>query len=121
MILSILKMKCPKCHTGDMFIHRNPYNLKLIDKMYPKCLCCGENLEPEPGFYFGAMYVSYGLGVIFFLLTFYLMHLLLGVEGWVFLTFYSLTLLVLWPVIFRISRVIYLYLFVRYDKKACSK
>ena len=120
MILSILKMKCPKCHVGDMFIDKNPYHLKMVDKMPPICPCCGENFEPEPSFYFGAMYVSYGLGVVFFLLTFFLMYVVAHIEGWVFLTFYSTTLLVLWPVIFRIARVIYLYLFVKYDKNACK-
>jgi uncharacterized protein (DUF983 family) len=119
MIPSILKMKCPKCHQGNMFINSNPYKRSTVDKMPSNCPCCGENFMPEPSFYFGAMFISYGLGVAWFLLGF-LVTCLLNVEGWVFLSIYTATLLMLWPAIFRYSRVIYLYLFVRYDKNACK-
>jgi len=35
--------------------------------MYHKCTVCQQRFEPEPGYYFGAMFISYGLSVIFLL------------------------------------------------------
>src|SRR5690348_15008176 len=70
---SILKMKCPRCHEGDMFPKGTLYSSKFAD-MHPYCPCCGQNLEPEPGYYFGAMYVSFAFNVGIFLVAFFLLN-----------------------------------------------
>lgn len=121
MLSALIKLKCPKCHEGNLFINPNPYILSTIDKMPKVCPCCDQPFEPEPGFYYGAMYISYGIGVVLFLTSFFLMEVLLQVSGYLFLGFYICSLLTLWPVVFRYSRVIYIYLFVRYDSKIISK
>ena len=121
MISSLLKFKCPKCHEGNLFLNSNPYNLKTIDKMPQHCPCCGQPFQPEPGFYYGAMYISYGLGVILFMAGFFIMEILLKVSGYWFLGLYITALLALWPIVFRLSRVIYIYLFVRFDQTAASR
>jgi hypothetical protein len=77
--------------------------------------------EPEPGFDYGAMYVSYGLGVSIFIADFVLFVLLLDLPGLAFISLNTLTLLILWPFIFRLSRVIYLNLFEKYDPNAAKK
>ncbi|MBK9636286.1 MAG: DUF983 domain-containing protein [Bacteroidetes bacterium] len=46
-----------------MFIDRNPYHLKTMSKMHSHCPNCGLNFEPEPGYYYGAMYVSYAFTI----------------------------------------------------------
>jgi uncharacterized protein (DUF983 family) len=120
MIASILKMKCPKCHVGNIFVNNNHFKLSTLSHINKTCSCCGQPFEPEPGFYFGAMYVSYGLGVVYFLLSFLIFDYLLHFPGWLFLGIYIISLLILWPIVFRISRVMYLNLFVRYDKHACN-
>lgn len=61
-LYSIFKMKCPQCHEGDFFVSR-PYDLKKAGDIHYKCSECGLKYSPEPGFYYGAMFVSYGLGV----------------------------------------------------------
>jgi len=33
--------------------------------MYPTCPVCGHHFEREPGFFQGAMYVSYGIGIVY--------------------------------------------------------
>ncbi len=118
MVLSILKMKCPKCHKGNLFIDVNPYHLSKVDKMPERCPVCRQHFQPEPGFYYGAMYISYGIGVILFMIGFLIMEIILQIQGYSFIIGYSLLLLILWPVLFRYARVIYIYLFVRYDKNA---
>ena len=69
-LYSVLAAKCPKCHKGDFFETSNPYNLKKFDKMHKKCPECGQDFELETGFYYGAMYVSYGLTVMFGLIVY---------------------------------------------------
>lgn len=58
--------KCPRCHQGKIF--REPFIFSDPLSMYPNCAQCNQATEPEPGFYFGAMFISYILST-FFLLT----------------------------------------------------
>ncbi len=57
--------KCPRCRQGDIFT--KPLNLKDPLSMPERCRYCGQRTEPEIGFYYGAMMVSYGLSVWLFL------------------------------------------------------
>jgi uncharacterized protein (DUF983 family) len=50
---SIFKARCPACHEGPV--------LKNIFGIYPRCSVCGHDFCPEPGFYLGAMAVSFML------------------------------------------------------------
>jgi uncharacterized protein (DUF983 family) len=58
---SILRSKCPHCQEGDFFKYKG---FKGIGEVPDKCSACGERFHLEPGFYFGAMYFSYGMGVL---------------------------------------------------------
>ena len=55
-------MKCPQCQEGDFFVSHS-YDLKKAGDIHERCSECDLKYSPEPGFYFGAMFVSYGLGV----------------------------------------------------------
>ena len=59
----ILRNRCPKCGNGTLFVRPNAYDLRHASKMNASCKHCGEDFEREPGFYFGAAYVSYALTV----------------------------------------------------------
>jgi len=61
-LYSILHLKCPYCQEGDFFV-AHPYNLRRAGDTYEKCPICQGKFSIEPGFYFGAMYVSYGITV----------------------------------------------------------
>ncbi|HEY0978931.1 MAG TPA: DUF983 domain-containing protein [Flavobacteriales bacterium] len=61
-LYSILHLKCPVCHEGDFFL-AHPYNLGKAGELHGRCPACGCNYEKEIGFYTGAMYVSYAIGV----------------------------------------------------------
>jgi hypothetical protein len=86
-------------------------------QMNDRCSQCGQSFMPEPGYYFGAMFVSYGLNAAFFIAVWVL--LLLFMDD-VSLTVMIIALLAvvfgLLPVTFRLSRVLWIYIFVRYDK-----
>ena len=57
--------KCPRCRQGDIFT--KPLELKDPLSMPERCRYCGQKTEPEIGFYYGAMMVSYALSVWLFL------------------------------------------------------
>jgi uncharacterized protein (DUF983 family) len=115
-IISLLAMKCPRCHKGKLFVRQNPFNLKMLSKMPEKCSCCELLFEPEPGFYYGAMFVSYFLCIPIMFLNYFIFEEGMGISGPYFLTANAIVLLILWPVIFRYARVFYIYLFVGFDE-----
>jgi uncharacterized protein (DUF983 family) len=122
-LYSIFTGTCPRCHEGRVFLYKNPYNLKHIMEMNHYCPECGLNFKPETGFYFGATYVSYAIGVAI------AVTISVGLSPWIpfFENFeiYALaiigTITVLSPVIFRLSRHGWLKVFNKYDKDAIAK
>lgn len=54
-----LMLKCPVCGKSNLFKSKHSYDFKNILVMNPKCTNCNEDFEVEPGFYQGAMYMSY--------------------------------------------------------------
>lgn len=114
-VYSIISCTCPRCHESKMFVNRNPYKLENWDKMLPDCPTCGLHFEREPGFFQGAMYVSYGLGVA---LSFgvLLIDLIIGFNPTSFFIANTFALVFLAPILFRWSRSIYLNIFIKYDK-----
>jgi uncharacterized protein (DUF983 family) len=114
---NILTNKCPRCHEGSFFETNNPYDLKAFARMNNNCPECQEDLRRETGFYFGAAYVSYGLTVAFGIGLYLLMCTWGNMEILVYLITFSTLLIVLMPLFYRYSRLIWIYLFVSYRKK----
>jgi uncharacterized protein (DUF983 family) len=115
-LYSILTGTCPRCHEDHMYIERNPYYLTQIFKMHERCRSCGLKYKIEPSFFFGAMYVSYGLGVALsialFIITFWFLNINL-MDSFIAIV---VMLTVLMPVIARVSRNIWINFFIHYDK-----
>jgi uncharacterized protein (DUF983 family) len=109
---SIFRMTCPRCRQGEMF-----HKLEVLHplKMHKQCSVCGQRFEPEPGFYYGAMFISYifigffSLGLVG-LCVFYF-HL--SVEYSFLILFAFLAIMFLWNL--RFSRSIWIHLVVKYD------
>lgn len=59
------KYKCPRCRQGDIFT--KPLQLSKPLDMPKRCQYCGQLTEPEIGFYYGAMMISYGISAWLFL------------------------------------------------------
>ena len=117
-VYSMVTGKCPKCHEDDMYMSKNPYNLTTTMKMHENCRNCGLKYKIEPNFFFGAMYISYGLSVLEGLAVFLIAHFVFKAG---FLNTFIALLIVLFlsmPVITRYSRNIYINLFVSYNKNA---
>lgn len=105
---AILHERCPRCYEGQLFTHR-PYSLKFME-MNKNCPVCGQDLEVEPGFYYGAMYISYALTLTVVIPTIIAVYFLMKDPAvWVYLSIISGLLLGLAPVCFRYARILMLY------------
>jgi hypothetical protein len=106
-----------------MFIDNNSYRkitLKHIFNMHEHCPICTQQYDLEPGFWYGTAYVSYALAVAVSVATFIAWLVLIGVginDNRIFywLIMNAVLLVVLQPWMMRMSRVIYIRFFVRYD------
>lgn len=116
MLYSVLHWKCPQCHEGELFVNPNPYNPNTIGDMPHQCGHCGQKFLLEPGFYYGAMYVSYALTVALSVAVFVAMVVLWEFHTLWFLGLNALVILALFPIIFRTSRAVWINLFVKYRK-----
>lgn len=103
----IFNAKCPSCHKGDVFA-QSSFSLIRMPKMHQNCAQCGHKFEKEPGYFFGAMYVSYGLVLAELAISFLLFWLLSIPEDYLFLVLF-LPIILLWPLNFRLSRMIWMY------------
>lgn len=86
--------------------------------MPARCPVCGQAYEPEPGFYWGAMFVSYFFAVAVFAVSGVALYCLAGDPPlWVYVSTVAVVSLLSTPLVFRYSRAIMLYLFggVRYN------
>ena len=121
---SMLTMRCPRCRLGPMFKNPNPFRklkLSYIFDMPGNCPVCNQKYDLETGFWYGTGYVSYALAVAVSAATFIAWLVLIGVSTddnrifwWLGLN--ALLLLAIQPWLMRLSRVIYIRFFVRYDE-----
>jgi len=76
------------------------------------CPVCHLRFEREPGFFWGSMYISFGLTVGIFLAVLIAKSLFFNEIEWYLQYAITIGLLLLFsPVLFRVSRVIMLYAF----------
>jgi len=101
-----------------MYKDHNPYHLTAIFKMHDRCSHCNTKYKIEPSFFYGAMYVSYAVGIAFAVAAFVISFLLLKAS--LVISFISIvgTLVAFLPIIIRLSRNIWINIFISYDPKA---
>jgi len=120
LIPSILRKKCPNCRKGNMFKNSSIFPLKEMMHMPERCSECGQKMEIELGFYYGTGYVSYALSVAIAIFNFVWYTVLVGFSWqdnsiWYYLGITITMLVLLQPWLMRMSRVLYLYMFVKYN------
>ncbi|MBZ9651453.1 DUF983 domain-containing protein [Psychroflexus montanilacus] len=120
-LYSIFTGKCPVCHEGKMYVESNPYKLNKIYEMHERCSVCNTKYKIEPSFFYGAMYISYGIGVAFAVAAFITSYFFIGLE--VVPSFISIivVLVLLGPIIMRLARNIWINMFLSYDEDAKHK
>ena len=118
---SILTGTCPRCQEESMYLDKNLLHIQNCIKMNDHCSHCGLQYQIEPSFFYGAMYVSYGLniavGVAAFIVSFLVLKTSLKTS---FISIIA-SFILLFPVVMRLSRTIYINMFVSYDATAARK
>ncbi|HEX8562481.1 MAG TPA: DUF983 domain-containing protein [Flavobacterium sp.] len=114
-LYSILTGTCPKCQNENMYVNKNPYVISETMEMHDHCSYCGTKYKMEPNFFFGAMYVSYALAVAESMLAFAVCYLWLDMTIGASFVAILITLFLLMPLITRLSRNIYINMFMSYD------
>lgn len=120
-LYSILFGSCPKCHQESMYVNKNPYILSDALKMHERCSHCNSKYKIEPSFFYGSMYVSYGVGIAFSVAAFIISHVILNSSLITAFIAIVLTLVGFMPIIMRLSRNIWINLFLSYDKELAKK
>lgn len=114
-LYSILRVKCPHCHEGPFFEDPNPYNFSKMGHVLPECPVCHRSYSREPGFYFGALYVAYALGVALFVSAFvatYVIYPEASTE--LYIAVVVLSMILLGPVLYALSKIIWANMFYAY-------
>ena len=120
LIPAILQNKCSRCRRGPLYLDAHPYHLKTFMKMHETCPVCGQPFEIEPGFWYGTGFVSYALAVAVCVATFIAWKVLVGFSlhdnrlFW-WMSINGVLLVLMQPVLMRMSRTIWLNFFVWYD------
>ncbi|WP_336065383.1 DUF983 domain-containing protein [Mesoflavibacter sp. CH_XMU1404-2] len=120
-LYSIITGTCPKCQEESMYEDSNPYNVSKLFSMHERCSNCNTKYKIEPSFFYGAMYVSYAVGIAFGVAAFVISYLFIGTSlKSAFIAIVG-ALIVFYPVIVRLSRNIWINIFMSYDKNLAKK
>ncbi len=117
-LYSIFRNKCPRCQEGEFFKYGISFNPKKITTLHDNCPSCNLKYMMEPSFFFGAMYVNYGLSVALFVAIFIIAKVFIGLtilQSFIAIVVISLLLI---PITLRLSRIIWINIFVGYNKEA---
>ena len=114
LLASIFTMRCPKCRQSALYkssIFGGIYN------MHKNCPNCNQRYEIEPGFFWGAMYIGYGLSSAYMLIGTVICIFLLGISPMrsVFVT--AILGLFIFPMTARLARSIWVHIYIHYDSK----
>jgi uncharacterized protein (DUF983 family) len=116
----IIGGKCPRCQNGNLFESQNSYKYGKMTTMNTHCSNCGLKFDREPGYFFGAMYVSYAMNIAFFVMALIAFYLFFDekISGLVYMLGYVLITVLLFPIIYRLSRSIWINIMVKYQPNA---
>lgn len=119
---STLQCKCPRCREGKLFKNPLRFRFKGNLEMNKTCPECGQPTEIEVGFYYGTGYVSYALTVALTVSTLVAWWVLIGFSTednrffwWMGLN--AIFLILIQPLLMRLSRSIWISWFVSYDSE----
>jgi uncharacterized protein (DUF983 family) len=105
-IKALVSARCPRCRRGPVF---RSNLLGLIGEVNEVCPVCGLRFLRETGYFLGAMYISYGLGVLTILPVAVLLAVVLEWPLAVVLTVVVLQSLLSMPLFLRLSRLIWMH------------
>jgi uncharacterized protein (DUF983 family) len=106
---AIAQAKCPKCREGNMF-PVSTFSYRKLTVIHSRCAVCGADLIPEPGFYDGAMYISYAFSVALMITSLVAINVLVEKpELWMYMSSVIGLTAALMPAMLRYSKTLYQY------------
>ncbi len=99
---AIWRLRCPRCLSGEVF--------ESLWKMRRTCPSCQLEYEREQGYFLGAMYISYGMGLALGVPMLLWMRVFWNFSRTEFLLALVLTLALLSPLMFRYSRIFWIHI-----------
>ncbi len=120
-LYSIFTGTCPVCQNESMYTSSNLYNPSKTQEMHERCSHCDTKYKIEPSFFYGSMYVSYGVGIAIAMVIFAITYFMLDVSRWNIFLIIAFVSIVSLPIVIRISRNIWINLFMNYDKEKAVK
>jgi uncharacterized protein (DUF983 family) len=107
---ALLSGKCPACHEGNVF--KYPVSrISHFAEMNHECPVCHSSFEREPGFYYGAMFITYAFNAAIVIAVGLVMFYFLTLSELTSLIVIALLSVLMTPFSFRFSRIIWLYWF----------
>ena len=108
--MNILREKCPHCGEGHVYVQNR--NLLQLPVMNESCESCNYKFDREPGYFIGAMYLSYGLAVLEGIITFLICHFGFPQMETIWKpVLIMVVILLLGKKNFKLSRVVYMHIF----------
>lgn len=119
MIGGIIKGKCPKCGKGSIYVNKSVFPLKECVKTVANCSECGQKITPKKD---DAPGMNYAVSVVVYAVGFLVYELIWGISSQDNSMIYSFLfatglVVVLQPWLMRISKTIYLYLFINFKNE----
>jgi len=122
LLLSVFGNKCPRCRRGALYANKGAFRFKGLMKMNEQCPVCGQSFEMEPGFYYGTNLISYALAILLSVVSLIAWIAIIGVSlqdkrflWWIGVN--AVLLIILQPLLMRLSRTIWLTFFVPYSSR----
>lgn len=109
MLQKLRTERCPTCGQGEVFATKGKVFLLKVPQMRESCTHCGRRYEKEPGYFTGAMFVSYGLCIVEMTALILLFLLSALPKDWLIYAISALVF-VLWTFNFRMSRLLWMYI-----------
>ena len=85
--------------------------------MDDNCTVCGQDFVIEPGFYYGALWMSYPIVILIIIALTSFFYLYLDYSLLKFMLILSVVMMSLQPLIIRLGRAIWIRIFVKYQKQ----
>ncbi|MEZ4948580.1 MAG: DUF983 domain-containing protein [Saprospiraceae bacterium] len=111
---STFNLTCPRCQTGDLF-DTPSFSFQKPFEMPKSCSHCGQNYWPEPGFYYGAMFIGYIFTAWFCIGFIMIIHWVFGVGLIGSFVALLVVLTFFFVYIFRLARSIWIHINIKYD------
>lgn len=110
-IINLIRGKCPNCEKGNIFSDKGNIFLFRMPKMHHKCGNCNYTFVQEPGYFFGAMYVSYALAIAEMIAILVIAKFILGLGNMYVFAIVAVVAVAFSTFNFRMSRTIWMYMF----------